>query len=125
MKLYIYIESSELADIASDTSKSIQSWITESASQAVLINSRAEQEDALEDTDFEDWHIGLNLDISKGRELKEPLNFLYKLAKKYKCDFVLGIFSGEQNNPEDICYFGFEEGKPDYCEISSYIGVKI
>ena len=121
----MYIESSELADIATDVSKSIENWIKESSNQAVLVNSQPEQDDVMIDEDYPDWNLGINIEISKGRELKEPLNFLYKLAKKYKCDFVLGIFSGDQNTSEDICYFGNEEGKPDYCEISSYIGVKI
>ena len=124
MKIYIYIESSELEDIAEAASKSIESWVNEPANNATLVNSRSEESDEFDVADTQDWDIGIQLEISKGRELKEPLNFLNKLAKKHKCDFVLGIMD-EQDTKEDICYFGFEEGKPDYCEISSYIGVKI
>ncbi|MCW9018045.1 MAG: hypothetical protein OQJ89_13830, partial [Kangiellaceae bacterium] len=95
MNIYMYIESSELADIAEDVSTSIEAWISESCEQAILVNRQQEQDRSLSDEDYPDWDLGINIVISKGRELKEPLSFLYKLAKKHKCEFVLGLYNNE------------------------------
>ena len=48
MKIYIYIESSELEDIAEAASKSIESWVSEPANNATFVNSRSEESDELQ-----------------------------------------------------------------------------
>lgn len=120
MNLYIYIDGSDLEEIADAISSSISDWLSQSKAHAELINQVGVQ-----DIDLPDQRLGINLKISKGRELKEPLNLLYGLAKEHKRDFVLGIVNIETDLREDICYFGNEEGKPDFYEISSYLGVKV
>jgi hypothetical protein len=116
MDIYTYVVAdSDIDDIAEELVRDIASWIEESESKAGLVNTR----------DVSDGGLGLHLSIRKGRELKEPLNFLYSITKKHKLDFVFGIIEGESGDREDICYFGNEEGKPDIYEISSYIGLKV
>ena len=63
--------------------------------------------------------VGIELTISKAQKLKEPLNQLYDFAKKYKCDFSVGII--EDDKRSDVCFFGFEEGRPDMFEIANYL----
>ncbi len=125
MDIYIYIDGSDLEEIADGISSSIESWLSESKAQAVLVNQISEPDETMCNKDLPDWELGINIKICKGKELKGPLNFLYGLAKEYKRDFVLGIFSSETQVTEDICFFGNEDGKPDVNEISSYIGINI
>ncbi|MES9861225.1 MAG: hypothetical protein ABW157_18010 [Candidatus Thiodiazotropha sp. LLP2] len=58
-------------------------------------------------------------------ELLRLYGILIFESKEYKRDIVLGIVNKETDLREDICYFGNEEGKPDFYEISGYLGVKV
>lgn len=125
MEIFIYIDDSDLSEIANDVSSSLETWINESETKATLVNQKHAENEADSDDGVSDWKLGVNIEVSKGRQLKTLLNFLYKIAKEYKCDFVLGIFDSKTKTAENICYFGNEEGKPDVYEISSYLGIRI
>lgn len=56
-------------------------------------------------------------------KLKEPLNFLYKIAKTHKCEFIIAMLDSESGDLEEVCYFGFEEGRPDLFEIANYLSL--
>jgi hypothetical protein len=111
--IYIQAEAEELQDIAADLESEITPWLSEKDTGAQL----------LADCDENNVYsrVGINMQVRKRADLKEPLSFLYKLAKSHKCDFVLGVYDGDQQ--EDICYFGHEEGKPDAFEVANYIGL--
>jgi hypothetical protein len=125
MDLYIYIDGSDLEEMADGISSSINDWLIKSNTKADMVNHVHGRNETQRDVDLPDWDLGINIKISKGRDLKGPLNFLYGLAKEYKREFVLGIVHKEGEIKEDICFFGYEEGKPDFYEISSYLGIKI
>lgn len=127
MEIYIHLDGSDFDDVAADVSSAIAAWITDSKSQAVLVTPVGGDDDdePTEDVDLSDAELGIKLNVRKGRELKEPLNFLNKIAKKHKCVFVFGVYDAETGAKEDICYFGYEEAQPDLYEISTYIGIKV
>ncbi len=125
MDIYIYIDGSDLDEIAGGISSSIEDWLSKSKTQAVLVNQIHESDETMREEDLPDWDLGIIIKINKGKKLKEPLNYLYGLAKEYKRDFVLGIITSDTQVKEDVCFFGNEEGKPDVNEISSYVGVQI
>ena len=91
-------------------SKQLKQWAEENTT-ACLVNH------------LEDKKFGVTITIDKKLQLKQPLNFLYGIAKKYKIDFVIGIVCGDTGKMEDVCYFGHEEGRPDMYEIAMYLGL--
>ena len=121
MELYIYIDGSDLDEIAEPIENSIRGWIANGYDKVSLVNQRDMEAVGLSEADLPDWDLGVNIKVKGKSELKEPLNFLYSLAKKYKRDFVIGIFDPQSGVAEDVCYFGREEGRPDIHEISSYL----
>ena len=119
MKIYIHVDEPNFDIIDESFNETIETWLQKNKINADFTTpiGTADDEPSAE-------NLGLTLTIKKGRELKDPLNFLYGVAKTYKSDFVLGIVD-ESGDEEDICYFGHEEGKPDVFEISAYLGVKV
>jgi len=116
MDLHIYIDESafddtELNDIAEPVIDSISNWLGEEKKNIQLLNDKGD----------DDWKIGMGLKIKSKYKLKDPLNFLYGLAKTHKCEFVIAIVNTETNTSEDVCYFGYEEGQPDLFEIANYL----
>ncbi len=110
--LYIQVESDDLQNIAQSVEADVAPWLVEKNTGAQLMSER-EGEDYLS--------VGINIQVRKKAGLKEPLRFLYSVAKTHKCDFVLGVYDGDVK--EDLCYFGHEEGKPDVFEVANYIGL--
>ena len=111
--VYMPAEADELQDIAADLEAEIRPWVAEKDTGAHLLADK--------DEEGEYRRIGINIQVRKRAHLKEPLSFLYELARRHKCDFVLGVYDGDRQ--EDICYFGNEEGKPDAFEVANYIGL--
>jgi len=116
MNLYMLAEHDDLDDFAEALYQELQVWAEpKTTMQAVYRHDEAEQP-SLSKRPIE---VGLELTISKAQKLKDPLNQLYDFAKKYKCDFSVGII--EEAKRSDVCFFGFEEGRPDMFEIANYL----
>ena len=112
MHIHLLIDHSDYCECREDILNAINHWLTESRSSAVLIDS----------SDNEDL-LGLSIDTNRKLTFNKPLEFLYSIAQQYQQEFVIGLFD-EQQQREDICYFGFEEGKPDLLEVASYLGLE-
>ncbi len=112
MKIYMLAEQNELDEIAAALVEQIESWLQANPGPCQLVSPGDEA-----------FEVGLILETSKKIALKEPVNFLYTLAKEYKAEFVVGMIN-EDGSREDVCFFGFEEGRPDINEIGQYLGLK-
>ena len=120
MHLHIYIDDTELEagdlnKMLNPVSESISSWIGENKKYVQLLSQESEEGDVLK--------LGVSLQIKSKFKLKDPLNFLYTLAKDFKCEFAIAIADPNTGESEDVCYFGFEEGKPDLFEIANYLDI--
>ena len=125
MKIYFYIDSTDLDDIAEPVAQAISDWLASTQQgKAQLVNRRPEDEDDAGQARVGEWDLGLLLETGKKADLKAPLAFLYDLARQHECDFVVGIFDQQTGQPENVCYFGHEEGRPELYEIASYLGLK-
>ncbi len=113
MKIYMFAEHDDLQDFSEQLNSSLEKW----AAEKTIFNSICRKEQLNTSRLIE---IGLEFETNKSQKLKEPLNFLYGLAKQYECDFSVGIIEGQDYS--DVCFFGFEEGKPDMFEIACYLG---
>lgn len=111
--VYMQAEADDLQDIASDLKVKITAWVGDKDTGSHLL-AESDEEGVYQ-------RVGINIQVRKRADLKEPLRFLYELARQHKCDFVLGVYDGDRL--EDICYFGNEEGKPDAFEVANYIGL--
>ena len=129
MKLYVQIDHTDGIDALPKTEirSAIETWLESSTSKAS--HAQPESDESLDEAELSDQDqlgtelLGIHIDVRKRMELKEPLNFLYTLAKQHKTEFVIGIIDERTGEQEDVCYFGFEEGKPDIYEISNYLGL--
>lgn len=120
MDIQIYVDGSsysdiDLAEISGQLVSELNAWL-ENKSAVKLLDDRASD-------DPEDWKIGLGLKLKSKFKLKDPLNFLYDLAKKHQCEFVVAQYDAGADVSEEVCYFGTEEGKPDLFEIANYLGL--
>ncbi|WP_320821898.1 hypothetical protein [Reinekea sp.] len=116
MHLYMLAEHDDLDDFAEALYQELLLWAQPKTTiQAVYRHDDGEQP-SLSKRSIE---VGLELTISKAQKLKDPLNQLYDFAKQHKCDFSVGII--EDNQRSDVCFFGFEEGRPDMFEIANYL----
>jgi len=119
MQLHIYIDDADLEEgdlnkMLDPVSESISGWIGENKKNVQLLAQQsAEGDDVLK--------LGMSLQVKSKFKLKDPLNFLYTLAKEYKCEFAIAVVSPDTGDSEDVCYFGFEEGRPDLFEIANYL----
>ncbi|CAA0121596.1 Uncharacterised protein [BD1-7 clade bacterium] len=120
MQIYIHFEGDDLIDVAADIHRDLTDWATEFPAIAVV--GVKVVDDEADDSVVEFEQLGIRLDVNKREKLKDPLDFLYQVAKQYKVECVVGII--ENDNHEDICYFGHAEGKPDVFEVGTYIGLK-
>jgi hypothetical protein len=123
MKLHIYIddthiEPSRWKEILKPLSTAMADWVNAHQQNAeLLMPSTPEQ--AEDKTNAE--NTGICILIKSKYHLKEPLNFLYGLAKDYKCEFAIAMVDADSGTAEDVCYFGHEEGRPDMFEIANYL----
>ena len=118
MLLFMYVESSYLDDIAKPVTSSITEWIKKTGSVATFIDQTNEVDKASRQRD-----LGIHLRIRKKGEMKDALKKLYEVAKKNKCEFAVGIIDEKRGTSEEVCFFGYEEGKPDAFEIANYLGL--
>ena len=116
LKVYLFAVHDELDDIASALAVSLADW----AEAKTTIQFVHRTDEAVKSG--HDIELGFELTISKTQKLKEPLNFLYATAREHQCEFVVGII--EDDAYQDVCYFGFEEGRPDMYEIAHYLGLE-
>lgn len=123
MKIYIYAESDDMETIAEPMSEAIASWVKKSDGSATLINEHHVPGE--DETGEPFWNLGINLVAERRSDLKKALEFLYTQAKEHKCEFVVGIASSNKGPAQDICFFGYEEGKPDAYEIANYMGFRL
>lgn len=123
MKIYIYAESDDLESIAEPMSEAIAQWIKKSGEKATLVNDHHQPAAGEEGAPF--WNLGINMEAKRRSDLKKALAMLYPLAREYKCEFVVGIASSGRGAAQDICFFGYEEGKPDAYEIANYMGFRV
>ncbi len=125
MQIYLYAEADDLEEIANPLSDALSRWIKKTNLTVQLINDR--HEPALESNESNEafWNIGINLTAERRSDLRKSLDFLYKLATEQRCEFVVGLASTEAVPAKDICYFGYEEGRPDVHEIAHYLGFKL
>ena len=111
MNVFIYLDESYIDDL------------DESIPQLIA----ATAEDLKGDVEFvsspDEALLGLRFEVGKKRALKEPLDALYAIAKKHKLDFVVGLYETSTGDHEEVCYFGNEEGKPDFYEVANYLGL--
>jgi len=119
MDLNIYIDNSDVSeidlnDIAEAVIGSLSAWVGEGKKNIQVLNQQGED-------DPENWKLGISLQVKSKYKLKDPLNFLYSIAKTHKCEFVVAIMNSDSGLSEEVCYFGFEEGRPDLFEIANYL----
>ena len=121
MDLQIYIDNSShsdivLEDISDSVFSALSEWIGAKERHAQLLDKKQENEPA-------SWKLGMSLKVKSKYKLKDPLTFLYSLAQEHKCEFVIAEYDANSDSAEDVCFFGFEEGRPDLHEIANYLGL--
>lgn len=128
MDLFIYLDGSGIEPahfdkVSGPIGVSISEWVEQNPAGVVLVDQRSVEPvgDTLSTTELPP--LGIHLAVKRKAALKAPLNFFYTLAKQHKQEFVLGILDKGTGATEEVCYFGFEEGKPDAFEVSNYIGL--
>ena len=128
MELHIYVDDADLdpkhfQEITSPISTTINHWISEQKQNIRLLTplKEADNEEYINEITHEALKLGICIRVKSKYKLKEPLNFLYSLAKAHKCEFVIAILNS--GDLEEICYFGYEEGRPDLFEIANYLSL--
>jgi len=120
MKIFLLLDSHDTDEVAEPMSAAITEWLETSQSSSAFVNA---QTNTGATGTRSDWDFGLTIDTNKKATLAKPLNFLYDQAKEHKQEFVVGLYDEDTASYEDICYFGYEEGKPDMFEIACYLGL--
>jgi len=130
MELHIYVDDTDLdpkhlQDITSPITNAITDWISEQKQNIRLLTplKEADTEEYINEMTHEALKLGICIRVKSKYKLKEPLNFLYSLAKAHKCEWVIAMFDSESGNLEEVCYFGYEEGRPDLFEIANYLSL--
>jgi len=116
MNLYVLLDHDEPQALADDLMAHINNWLRDSELDAKALDIRSENSN--------EWQLGVQFECQRKMVLKQPLDFLFKLAKKMECEFVIGCYDKASGNREDVCYFGYEEGRPDMDEVGIYLGLK-
>lgn len=111
--LYIYLDGSNLADIAPQVEASIRGWLQESGLTATIVNQRHETSSE----EFAELDLGLILGVEQIQNIQAITSFLYDLALQHKRDFALGCYDETTGESEDISYFGVECGRPKIAEL--------
>tara|TARA_R110001592_G_scaffold238227_2_gene497723 strand:- start:8896 stop:9270 length:375 start_codon:yes stop_codon:yes gene_type:complete len=119
------LEPDHFQEITSPIAKAITEWISEQKQNIVLLSSLKEADNDTHNNEKtpETLPLGICIRLKSKFKLKEPLNFLYSLAKVYKCEFVIAMSSEDTGALEDVCYFGYEEGRPELFEIANYLSL--
>lgn len=114
----MYVEGSDLDDVAKPISSSIADWIKTTGSVATFVDQTNDS------GGIPERNLGINIRIRKKGEMRDALKKLYEIANKHKREFVIGIVDEKSGVSEEVCFFGHEEGKPDVFEIANYLGLK-
>lgn len=115
MKVYFLLDDEEPSLVADKLMEAIGVWLKGEESFVQAIDNRPEEMAA--------WELGIQLECKRKAHMKQPLDFLFKLAKKMEREFVIGLYD-KQGARENVCYFGYEEGCPDIDEVAMYLGLK-
>lgn len=121
MDIQVYIDTRDLDsetknELTPKAHKDMSEWITQQSQNISMISGA---NDELEEAD----KLGMHIQVKSAYKLKDALNFLYALAKTYKCEFVIAQIQPDSDLAEDVCYFGYEEGRPDLFEIANYLSL--
>ena len=111
MEIYCFVDQPNFGEDANDAVTAITHWQKNDYGQGSLVNNN----------DNDPWLLGITTEVNKAKHLIPLLNGLYKIAKEYKCDFVIGFMDNGER--EDVCFFGHEEGKADAFEVGCYLGI--
>lgn len=122
--IYIYVDVSDLEQVADKIESSLRKWIEENTLHAQVVNEHYKQTPDTVSDDFTDWDLGINLNFEYLSELKKIIDFLYPLAMKQNLDFAVGYYNENSGISEDISYFGAKSGKPKVNEIHELLGIK-
>ena len=117
--LYIYVDGSDVEDIAEPLISDILEWKTQYKLSVSIINDKFEKTPDMIPEDLPDWHLGLNINktaLSIGL-LTTVVSHLSDLAIKYKRDFVIGYYDKNSEASEDILFFGYESPKNNIVDI--------
>ncbi len=125
MQIYLYAEADNLEEIATPLSDALSRWVKKTNLPVEFVDNRHEPDPASSDGETAFWNLGIELSATRRSDLGKSLDFLYKLAKEQRCEFVIGLASSAVSPAKDICYFGYEEGRPDVHEIAHYLGFKL
>lgn len=112
MKIFITVDAPDFDDVMAPMQAAMSSWVAQSSYNAQVL------------CDEDDDTLGLTIETGKKATLKSALDFLYDLAKAHELDFAVGFIEAETGTAHKVCYFGYEEGRPDIAEIGSYLGLK-
>ena len=115
MNLYILLDDEAPQEVADKLMTAINAWLEETEIAAQPVDVR--------DGEGADWLLGIQLEIKRKAGLKRPLEFLYQQAEKMEREFVIGLYDKETGDRENVCYFGYEEGRPDPDEVALYLGL--
>jgi hypothetical protein len=120
VNIYIFVDGPK-PDDAEQVEQDLKKWLEQEHSACLLITHHSSNEDTERESD---WALGLEFETTNKRDLKAPLNFLYRMAQNYQLEFVVGLSDPTRGTRTPVCYFGDEEGRPDLHEIAHYIGLK-
>ena len=109
--IYIYVEGSDLDDVANPIECELTEWLKKSEIEAKIINQKYERDPDMLPEDLTDWDLGLNFKFTDLIILKIITDFVYSLGIKYNRTFILGYFSDERGISQDISHFGYEGGE--------------
>lgn len=124
MDLTFYIECDDFDDIKTLALERLDAWMQDNPRKIKLLVAPDDLDHGdLEQIDFIE-QLGLQLTITRKSQLKVPLKFLYQMATELKCEFAFGYLPSGASQSETICYFGYEEGKPDLIELGTYANLK-
>lgn len=129
MLIYLYFDALEQLEpdifdlFKAELVPALKSWHKQQDGISLLIDSC--DSSSLASFKRNDWDVGLVLETRRAKPLKQPLNYLNELCRKYRQVIAVGIWDEEKQSFEDVCFFGYEEAEADLFEIASYLGLKL
>lgn len=116
MKIYMMVEPLDFGEKQAEAVEAISEWAAANAPHIHFVCS-------FEEVDTEGLvALGVETEIKRAKFLNPTLVALNNIAQTYKVDFVVGEISVDGGR-EDVCYFGYEEGRPDPYAIASYLNL--
>jgi len=119
LKIYSYLVSDELTECAAEVAEQINQWNQQQEKPLEFVNTYSDE------TSEDEWKVGLTAEVKRLNPFKKALLALYKIAEDTKQDFVIGFVNESKQREEDVCYFGYNEGKPDPLEIATYLNIRL